>query len=144
MGAQLTLPLLPHAITPMTVDDEAFVYESWMLSYRDSPHTRKWSDYDYFEYVRERVNKILARSTVLVARPVDWDEGILGWLCFEKQRPSTYYLHYAYTKTAYRQSGIASSLLRESEPTGNLLFTHLKLPGSNYLPDSFRFQKLHR
>lgn len=122
--------------------DLPFVQSSWALSYRRSPHTRKWSDSAYFAMIRPRISGIIGRSTVLIARPVDWSEGILGWLCFE-QSDESYSLHYAYVKTVYRRHGIAASLLRESRPTGDLIFTHLTLPGSSYLPASFHFEKLH-
>lgn len=125
-----------------TQADESFIYSSWLKSYKNSPHTRRWSDQSYDKYQRSKIASLLTRSIVIVARPVDWNDGILGWLCYE-QTDAKYFLHYIYVKTAYRRNGIAARLVDISGPQFSKYFTHLNLPYARYLPAEFSLAKVH-
>jgi len=100
---------LPHRIESMQAHDVDFIWSSWLKSYRSSPHTRKWSEAAYLDYQRPRIERLLGRSQVLVARPLDWAQGILGYLVYEPNL-----IHYVYVKSTYRHQGVARSLLATS------------------------------
>jgi hypothetical protein len=67
-----------------------------------------------------------------VARPDDWPEGIVGWLCAE-QTDGAFIVHYAHTKPYRRKEGVLTALLASLEPTGKLGFSHLRPPYSDTL-----------
>lgn len=114
-------------ITEATDDDLRFVRSSWTYGYRESPRTCRWPVEAYSIFIVDQLDRILPRSTTLVARPPDWSEGILAWLCFE-QRPDQHIVHAAYVKPPYRRTGIATALLEASKPHGALSFSHLRPP----------------
>lgn len=130
-------------IEQATPGDVPFLMSSWLKSYRRSPHTRKWSDFTYFARQRPLCEMLLARSQVLVARPLDWPEGIFGWIAFEKPSDG-FVLHYGYVKSPYRRLGVARRLLEYAQPSGELRYSHHTMPGSSYLPSTFYHRRIYR
>lgn len=130
------------SITAVTPADLNFVWSSWTQSYRSSPHTRKFSDAKYQELMQPRIEAILQRSDVLVARPMDWPEGIIGWVCAE---PETSTLHYCYCKTLWRRQGITTQLLTKmfGARIKNITFTSFTMPYIKYAPDTWAHKKVY-
>jgi crossover junction endodeoxyribonuclease RusA len=128
--------------------DAAFIYSSWMHSYRESPLTSRWTDSEYQERMGQRIGSLLERSRVLVARPPDWDEGIIGWAAAE-QRSGKFLLHYAFVRgdasggvPLFRHRGVLSLLIQQHEPKGRRLITTLRPPFTNYIKRlGFRFEQ---
>lgn len=152
-----------HVITPMRPYDRSFVFASWKAGYRDSPemgwlqhvaaqcddaatHDQRraelaaWhkdaAEEAYDASMQRRIERLLTRSRVLVARPPDWPEGILGWVCSE-QTADTFLLHWAHVRKRYRARYTGHSLLWELvaalEPRGALRFTYLRPPFTDAL-----------
>lgn len=114
-------------IEPARPHDQAHIYDTWMRGYRESPRTCKWPLEVYRTYQRAVVDRLIARSIVVVARPDDWAEGILGWMCAE-QMPDRFVVHFAATKPHERRKGVFWSLVEHMQPTGILCFSHLRPP----------------
>jgi hypothetical protein len=126
--------------------DRAFVFASWKAGYRDSPDMgwvsqaaaqhRAVVEEAYDGWMQLRIERLLARSQVLVARPPDWPEGIMGWVCGE-QTPSAFLLHWAHVRKRHRARYTGRSLLwglvPMLEPRGLLRFTHLRPPFTDAL-----------
>jgi len=125
---------IPHAITPMRDHDHAFVLDSWLESYRHAPSSHRLPSGVYFTRQRRTVERLLSHSDVKVARPPDWPEGVLGWLCAE-QCGDVFVLHYGFVKSFYRKRGLGKALVDAFAPTGRLVFTHLRPPYTDYLRD---------
>lgn len=127
--------------------DAAFIYSSWMHSYRDSPLGSKWSDREYSERMNQRIGQLLERSKVLVARPLDWDEGIIGWAAAE-QRSGKFLLHYCFVRgdtsggvPLFRNRGVLTALIAHHAPQGKRLITTLRPPFTDYVKRlDFRFE----
>lgn len=127
-------------IEPARACDRDYVFDSWMRSYRDSPRTHKLEQEVYDDHMQARIERLLARSIVLVARPDDWPEGILGWACVEPG-DGTMTIHYGYTKNRLRGQGIFWTLVHHAQgsnsaatdPSVERYFTHLRPPFSNTL-----------
>lgn len=97
---------------PGHADDRAFVFSSWLKSYRDSMPL-VWNG-TYYAGQHSLIERLLddAQTQVVVASPIDDDLTILGWAV--RSKPSTLRaLHYVYVKEAFRRMGIGASLAGE-------------------------------
>lgn len=113
--------------------DEAFILRSWLLSWRHAEVARRMPGDAYYDWQRRRIGRLLERGAVLVARPDDWPEGILGWLCGECVDGAV--VHYVYVKRRERRSGVAGALVSElvgacGEPRA---YTHRRYPMTSWL-----------
>jgi len=125
---------IPHCIDDMRDHDNEIVMDSWLSSYRNSPGMHDVPAGLYYRRQRQVVMRLLGHSTVKVARPLDWPEGVLGWVCAE-HGGDEFILHYGFVKSVYRRHGLGMSLLRAFEPRGRMVFTHLRPPYTDYLRD---------
>ena len=115
-----------YAIRDGRPDDVPFIASSWLHSYAPAHHVAKAvsSPYlgrtnrnlggelkrAYYEDHSPRVNAWLERGMAVVAC-LEADDGIVvGWACGEHAH-GVAAVHYAYTKSAYRQQGVATALL---------------------------------
>lgn len=116
-----------------TGSDMPFVMRSWLMSWRHSEVTRTMPGDAYYDWQRKRIDGLLPRCVVLVARPDDWDQGILGWLCGEVV-PEGSVVHYVYVKRRSRREGIATALLQQLVDTAPAYaFTHRRHPYHRWL-----------
>lgn len=123
---------IPHVITPMREHDHDFVLNSWLMSYRRAPGSHHLPNGVYFRRMRRVAERILSHSDTKVARPLDWPEGVLGWLCAE-QCDGVFAVHYGFVKVFYRKRGLGKALIDAFAPTGRLVFTHLRPPYTDHL-----------
>jgi GNAT superfamily N-acetyltransferase len=95
-------------IRPGEPEDHAFIYATWLRSYRDSNAARSLVDDPrfYYEYHHAIIEAILSRGSVTVAVAIGDPKTILGYAVHE---PRT--LHYVYVKHGFRRMGIAKALL---------------------------------
>ncbi len=109
------------SIRPPTPDDLAFIYSSWLKSYKhDSLLGKSVRTTVYFENYREVLDRLLATSSVLVACISDEPSVILGYLVHEDS-----IAHYCFVKESFRRMGIGASLLEYAHLTKKLVqFTH--------------------
>jgi hypothetical protein len=132
---------LRFTISPATEADSDFVKDSWRKSYRHSPLTGKWPSQAYAVWIADHMERLLKRSKVIVARPVGWQDGVTGWLAYE-QLPGLFCAHYAFVRPLFRQQGVLTELVNSAEPSGEKVFSSLRLPYCLALERlGFRFRK---
>lgn len=100
------------SLRPMVASDAAFVFDSWLDSYRDNNQEAKavpWPVYRSMQ--RTLIDRLRHRSgsEVLVACASDAEWQILGWACSERTTAGGV-LHYLYVKAPYRGFDITSLL----------------------------------
>lgn len=118
-------------IDAMSPGDYAFILDSWLRSFKNSPRGHRMDD--YFVSQRKTCETLLASADVLVVRPSDWPEGIAAWICGER-RGERYVLHYVYVKKAVQRKGLAAALVKEQQGDATQLsYTHLRPPFSLFL-----------
>lgn len=103
-------------------DDLAFVLDSWLQSYRDNnPEARALPRALFYSMHRRVVERLLARSLVVVACAKDNPNHILGWAAYETE-PGV--LHYLYVKAAYRGHDISRWLAAVVQSRGCTWLSH--------------------
>jgi hypothetical protein len=113
---------MKHVIADATPDDLGFVGDSWRRSYRDSPGTYNWPQAAYDAWIGVRLDELLPRCRVTVARPLDWAEGVLAWVASE-QRADAYVVQWAFCKAPFRRSGLVAALIEAQQPRGAMQFS---------------------
>ena len=109
------------AIREARGNDLAFIYSTWLNSYRsDSHHRKTCTKFVFFKEYPKVIDLILARSQVLVACLPDDENVIIGYLVCETMNNI---LHYAYTKESFRNLGVAKSLIKWT-PLKDPVLTH--------------------
>jgi len=109
-----------------TYSDEAFVYNAWMKSYKDSPWGKPLINDIFYNNHKEIIKKLLTSSdTLLAVNPQDPDQ-IYGFAVLERS-PKVSLIHYVYIKYNFRKLGLARKLVEAIEPdTSKLKFvTHV-------------------
>lgn len=129
--------------------DEAFIFNSWILSYRQSPEGSTMPMNDYSLRQHKRIEVLLARAVFVMLRPDDWADGIIGYACAENRRDTNVF-HYAFIKSGYRRDAMGWGLLdevrrRAFKPSEHRpVFTHLREPYTKALERrGFRFNPFY-
>jgi hypothetical protein len=125
----------PHiSIRPHTPGDEAFIFATWLRSYRHSSDFAKpISNSVFFPLHHAVIQRILDRSStrVSVACSSSSPDTVLGYLVTEDfVRPV---IHFAYVKRDFRRQGILTLLLKEAGLEPNRCFyTHRTHTASHF------------
>lgn len=90
--------------------DVPFIYSSWLKSYRDAPAVAGIPNGIYYAGQHALIERLLERSTVVVACSSDDPQQIMGYGVGEILAPSTAVLHWLYVKHTFRGFGIAKAL----------------------------------
>ena len=133
------LDLAPaYAFRPLAAEDRAFVLSSWLRSYRyGSSFGRSFRNAEFFPGHHDVAERVLARSSTVVAHLPDSPGVILGFLVHE---PAV--LHYVYVKEQFRRLGIAWTLLAAAHLPAAFRYTHAtddwqrlrsRFPSASYL-----------
>lgn len=104
----------PEPDSPPRPCDRVFIVESWISSYRRSPHAGLVSMAAWHEVMERVVSDIIDRPevNVLVAADPSATDGmadLLGWMAW-MHAGNVPVVFYAYTKHPYRRNGIAARL----------------------------------
>lgn len=120
---------MPVRLRFATPEDVDFIFNSWLKSYRNSPHATCISNPIYFSEQHRLIEALLKRSNVVVATPEDDPLSILGWICAGRV-DGIFALHYVYVKHVFRGLGIADMLIaavgHKQDEAG--IYTHLTSP----------------
>jgi len=100
-------------IRPALEGDVAFVFNSWLKSFRNTGLSRSVQNEVYFSEQHKLIERLLKESTTVVACNPTKPEDIFGWACFQWV-DGIFVLHYVYVKHLYRNLGLANELLAES------------------------------
>jgi len=114
-------------------EDLAFVYNSWLKQYRNSPFTVGMGNDLYYSQHRRVIDAILNKSDIKVICDAEDTNKIYAWACGEKF--DTPLMHFIYVKRDYRGKGLSKMLLSEFgwEEGSHVVSTHyLKLKGKDF------------
>lgn len=116
---------LPVQFRDMAAEDNAFVYNSWLKSFRNGTMNRNVDNSIYFHNHHKLIDKILQRSTIVVCCDAKDPKIIFGYVVYEKI-DGQFVLHYIYVKNIYRKLGIAKKLLEQCKHDFSVLgcYTH--------------------
>lgn len=124
-------------------DDETernYVLSSWLRSYAECPEFRSLARSVYFEIYTPVVERLLARSTVVVAWTPDLPETVIGWMAIEGDDV----LHYVLVKRRFRRLGIGRWMTRDLAQL-SASFTHQPaLVGSRLVGDAWTYDPMRR
>jgi hypothetical protein len=108
--------------------DFSYLLDSWLKGFKNSPRGVRTEN--YWTSQRAVCEKLLGSAETLIFRPKGWPEGIMGWLCGERQG-SAHVVHFCVTKKAMRSAGICTALLKEQAGDAtSFVYTHLRPPYS--------------
>ena len=114
-------------------EDESFIFNSWLKSYRDSDSVKHITNTVYFKRHHEKIEKLLKTSSVVCAVNPDDPRQIFGYVVFQII-DEVVCVHYIYVKQPYRGLGIARSIMRAIKPDlgqSAFVFTHLTKTGKS-------------
>jgi GNAT superfamily N-acetyltransferase len=119
---------LPIKIREVMHGDEAFIFSSWIKSYRDSIKElgilRPIRPDIYYSGQHIKIEEIIKRgATILIASEEEDPTQIYGWVCFEGMPPDAI-LHFVYVKANFRRMGLGSTLINEAIKGSPAFFTH--------------------
>lgn len=127
-------------------DDFAFVFATWLQSYRvDGYDVKLVKPEVFFHQHRRAIERVLSRPTTeaLVAHMTGEPDVIFGYLILE--RVDEFVVHYAFTKEAFRRAGIQKALMEHAKAPKRYLASHwtsavdwLLRPQENVLFDPYR------
>lgn len=111
--------------------DKAFVYESWLESFRVSHAAGPFPMRMYRKVYTETLDALIARpgAQVLVACSPDDDDQVLGFVCHERRATVPPIVHYLYVKQLFRRERVATILMTAADiPTGRRFIYTFKTP----------------
>ena len=98
-------------IRPSEQSDYSFLIAAWLNNYRrESYFAARITDKVFFHHHHDIVERLLARSRVLVACVPDDPNEIIGYIVWE---PGI--LHWTYVKKAFRKLGVGAALLKATD-----------------------------
>jgi hypothetical protein len=119
---------LPIKYRHLEEGDEAFVFNAWLKSYKDSPLGKTLVNDVFYSNHKLIVKNLIgdAGVDILLAVNPENESQIYGFACIEVT-PTVTTAHYVYVKYSFRKLGIALGMVREIEPdTSKIKFvTHL-------------------
>ena len=122
---KIDLENLPVAIRSAMPEDLNFIFNSWLVSYRNGKPTHNIDNPFYYAGQHKLMERIIRQSKILLAVDAENTEDIYGYLIWE-EIDGVFVMHYAYVKQTFRRLGLIHKLLKEagrnSELTG--IYTH--------------------
>jgi len=100
-------------------DDVAFIFHSWLKSFRNGRMPSKVDNGIYFTEHHKLIERLVKRCTVTLAVDPKEPGNILGYIVYERI-DGIFILHYIYVKHTFRNMGIGRELF---ESTGHDLET---------------------
>lgn len=111
-------------IRPIEEDDYAFVYSTWLRSYRfNSVFTRKLTNKVYYEWHHKAIERIFGRGGFCIIACDTSDKNVVFGYIVGERTSSGDIIHFIYVKKAFRKLGIMAKLLDSVGFKGGL-FTH--------------------
>lgn len=116
--------------------EQAFVYNSWLHSYRSSRFAKSIDSKIYYTFHHMIIERILNRPTakVLIATHKDTPDTILGYIALDAFKCPT--IHFVYVKHPFRCLGIGRALLKAARgpksevSVSDLNYTHASESGT--------------
>jgi len=102
------------AMRDATDSDIAFIFSSWLKSFRNGLMNKMVDNSIYFAEHHKVVERILARAKLTLAVNPEAPEDIYGYICHEKI-DNIFCLHYVYVKQPFRRRGVMKALMNTAE-----------------------------
>jgi hypothetical protein len=121
---------LPIKLRAALEADAAFIFNSWLRSYRFGDLAKNCDNAVYFSEHHKLIEGLLKRCKTVIACASDNPADIYGYICYE-QVEGILVMHYCYVKHSFRNMGIARELMVEAGHDRNqsaALFTHFTEP----------------
>lgn len=119
-------PIIPIHIREAKAEDVAFLFNSWLESFRNGLVCKGVDHTIYYDQQHKLIEKLFKICTVKIACDEKDPANIFGYLVYQKIDGITV-LHYAYTKHTFRKLGVQRELLKTIDhdfKTGAGLYTH--------------------
>ena len=97
-------------LRPMVEDDLAFIFNSWLKSYRFSHFGEKITNTIYFSDHHKIIERLIDHSKVLVACNQEDPTQVYGYIVGGESE-GTFVLHFIYVKHTFRNMGVGKTLL---------------------------------
>ena len=114
---------IPFRLRPIALEDESFIYSSWLKSYRNSDFGSLMNNDVYFKYTQLIIARILSRATITIACDEKDSQTILGYIVSEPSGANQV-VQYVYVKEIYRNLGLAKHLLDHVTEGKSYTYTH--------------------
>lgn len=120
-------------IRPMTADDEAFIYATFLQGlYHGNGWFGKIDKTVFFANYHKVIEALLSRAVVKVCCLSDEPDVVLGYSITSHDQQA---LHWVFVKKAWRKMGLAKQLI---PPTTNTV-THITRLGETIMPSHWTF-----
>ena len=97
-------------LRPLVEEDHAFLFNSFLKSYRFSPFAEKITNTIYFEDHHKLIERIIQNSKVLVACNPSDPSQLYGYI-LAGEEDGILVIHFVYVKHTFRNMGIGKTLL---------------------------------
>ena len=97
-------------LRPLIDEDHAFLFNSFLKSYRFSPFAEKITNTIYFEDHHKLIERIIENSKVLVACNPSDPSQLYGYILAGEEE-GVVVIHFVYVKHTFRNMGIGKTLL---------------------------------
>lgn len=136
---------LPLKFRGFKSEDQDFIFDSWLRSYRESENKvwvfeirdpksdgvrRQIKDDVFFPEHRRLIQKL--NCPALIACNPDDEDQIYGYLVGKHFTDSSV-IHYIYVKEAFKHMKVASTLIERFQPQKTLFYTHLNYDGAKLI-----------
>lgn len=114
-----------YILRPAQATDIAFIYSTWLNSYRtDSDLGKSCKKSVFFNEYKEVIDNILSNSgtEILVAALPNDESVILGYLVY--QATPSICIHYCFIKESFRRFGIAKELVNSLPKQNSYVISH--------------------
>lgn len=115
--------MIEYKTRPAKESDFNFIISTWLRSYRHASYfAKRITDKVYYKYQNEICKQLLSKAIVWVACDKEDENVIYAYTVID---PNSLCVHFMYTKSAFRQLGLAKSLINESKiPYKELQFSY--------------------
>lgn len=126
MSASLSPSLIASGAAKFVTKQEchtAFVYSSWLQTFRYSGYARAIKKNVYFNYQSAVIQSILERCKIMCLVDPKQEENLIAWAAFEDLgEDGPWVMHYLVVKPSYQKLGIANEIIRSIKPKGRLCY----------------------
>ncbi len=103
-------------LRPPTTEDVAFVFNSWLKSFRDAPAMVNLSNTTYYKEMHRCIERVVQSDTcrvVVACSSVPGDENVIFGYAIGEALGGELVIHWAYCKHPFRGFGIGKALEAE-------------------------------
>ena len=116
---------LPFVLRDKTENDEALIYNSYLLSYKNNTDNRYVPNIIYYKHQAKILDYLLQNANTLVACFPEDPEEIMGWIIYENLTDN-FMVHYIYIRGLHEGKGLATDIIKSLNPNNKqLIQTHL-------------------